>query len=667
VTLNELLHRFPRVVFVDFEYAVDANGRENVKCICFYVLPEGRMHRLWLHGCAPLRCPFPTDASTLFVAFGAKADIRCMIVLGWSVPERIIDARALARRATNGWRRQPLGPKGKVHYGLLAFLRLFGLDSIDAQEKDENRALALRDGSYSEAEQTKLLNYCAGDVAALVRLFLKLLRWVDLRADLFLGRFSVASARLIGLPIDMPMLHTLNEYKPRVANKLIAEANGPNGPWAPAGPRPPAAVVRVAEELHVCPYALCDATRYLFGLDQAEALAMGETPAHPIRDGGRVFDERRIRRAVTLIGERPVTPKKWKFSHKKFEALVVSLGVADWPRTATGQLATDAKTFKDMAAKCGDRIEQIRQVLKFAAQMRLGPLPVCPDGWCRYDPGDLRSLTGRSQPRTTECPLLRSRFERGVIQARPGFALVQADYVGQELAIAAYRSSDVAMQRAYESRDFYLYLAELAGAVPPGATKANHPRERELYKIVSLGVMFGQTPAGAARQLGISLSDAEALFAAHQKFFPRFWNWSESYLLKAQANKCICTPLGWRLYAHKNTKPRTVLNFAMQATGAEMTRVALCLLTEQGVNVCASLHDAVIVEVPSRLADFTADAVRVAMGKASALLLHGHTLKVEVKTFHHPDRLLDDKGRAMWNQVNDLIEEIRNAEVPLPA
>jgi DNA polymerase I-like protein with 3'-5' exonuclease and polymerase domains len=212
-----------------------------------------------------------------------------------------------------------------------------------------------------------------------------------------------------------------------------------------------------------------------------------------------------------------------------------------------------------------------------------------------------------------------------------------------------------------------MFLAKLAGAVPPWATKVTHPRERELYKIVSLGVMFGLTPAGAARRLGISLADAEALFAAHRKFFPRFWDWSESYLLKAQASKCICTPLGWRLYVHKGTKPRTVLNFTMQATGAEMLRVVLCLLTEQELKVCASLHDAVIVEAPSRLADFTADAVRVAMGKASALLLHGHTLKVDVKVFHHPDRLLDDKGKSMWDKVNNLITEISSSEAPLPA
>src|SRR5262249_39085861 len=148
--------------------------------------------------------------------------------------------------------------------------------------------------------------------------------------------------------------------------------------------------------------------------------------------------------------------------------------------------------------------------------------------------------------------------------------------------------------RAYECGDPHLYLAGLRGAVPPGATKETHPRERERYKTVNLGVIFGQTPAGAARQLGVSLADAEALFAAHRYFFSQFWPWQEAYLLRAQAQHYIHAPLGWGMFIHKNTKPRTVQNFAMQATGAEMLRIALCLLTEGGFHVCASLHDAAI-------------------------------------------------------------------------
>jgi hypothetical protein len=666
MNLEALLRAYRHVVFADFEYGQDENGREVPRCLVYYVLPERRMYRLWLYGVpVPAEAPFPTGPDTLFVAFAAKAEVRCFLALGWPLPQRVVDVHHLARRATNGWVKQPVRLDGKVHYGLLDFMRFFDLDSIDVAEKDEGRALALRDGPYPEADRTALMNYCQTDVVALVRLFVKrLLRYLDLKVDLVLGRFATASARVEGLPIDVPTLRTIEAHKGPFVNKLIIEVNGPDGPWVPAGSKPPPSVVQFAAERGIDPYTLRDVARHLYGLDRATALAMGETPRYPIRDGGRVYDERRLRRAVELASA-PVPPAKWSFSHQRFERLVVSLGVSDWPRTKSGKLSTDKDTLKDFG-KLHGRIEELRHVIKAVNQVKLGPLPVCADGVCRYDTGDLRAVTGRNQPKAKTCPLLRSRYERGVIQAPPGFALIEADYVAQEFGIAAFRSGNVGMQRAYECGDPHLYLAAQCGTVPPGATKETHPREREPYKTVNLGVQYGQTPAGAARQLGVSLAEAESLFAVHKQFFSGFWPWQEGYLLRAQVQHYIRTPLGWGMFIHKRTKPRTVLNFAMQATGAEMLRIALCLLTEKGFHVCATLHDAVIVQAPSRLAEAVAAGVQEQMAKASAVLLRGHALKVEVKVFHHPDRLLDEKGLPFWQKVQNFICEVRMKDSPLP-
>ena len=47
------------------------------------------------------------------------------------------------------------------------------------------------------------------------------------------------------------------------------------------------------------------------------------------------------------------------------------------------------------------------------------------------------------------------------------------------------------MQEAYLSADPYLTFAKQAGAVPPTATKQTHGKERELFKICSLAVLYG--------------------------------------------------------------------------------------------------------------------------------------------------------------------------------
>ena len=36
----------------------------------------------------------------------------------------------------------------------------------------------------------------------------------------------------------------------------------------------------------------------------------------------------------------------------------------------------------------------------------------------------------------------------------------------------------------------------------------------------------------------------------------------------------------------------------MQANAAEMLRLACCLATERGLNVCAPVHDAILIEAP---------------------------------------------------------------------
>ena len=39
-------------------------------------------------------------------------------------------------------------------------------------------------------------------------------------------------------------------------------------------------------------------------------------------------------------------------------------------------------------------------------------------------------------------------------------------------------------------------------------------------------------------------------------------------------------------------KSRFHRNFLMQGTGAEMMRIACCLATESGIEICAPVHDA---------------------------------------------------------------------------
>jgi hypothetical protein len=93
----------------------------------------------------------------------------------------------------------------------------------------------------------------------------------------------------------------------------------------------------------------------------------------------------------------------------------------------------------------------------------------------------------------------------------------------------------------------------------------------------------------------------------------------------------------------------------MQANAAEMLRLACCLAIERGIEVCAPVHDAVLICAPlDRLEDDIA-ATRAAMADASRIVLGGFELRSDAMRVHHPDRFQDPRGKAMWDKVIALI------------
>ena len=95
----------------------------------------------------------------------------------------------------------------------------------------------------------------------------------------------------------------------------------------------------------------------------------------------------------------------------------------------------------------------------------------------------------------------------------------------------------------------------------------------------------------------------------------------------------------------------------MQATGAEMLRIACIMLTEADIGVCAPVHDALLIEAPLDELDQAITATKAIMREASEIVLNGFALGSDVKEVRHPDRYMDKRGVVMWNKVMSLIGE----------
>jgi DNA polymerase-1 len=88
-----------------------------------------------------------------------------------------------------------------------------------------------------------------------------------------------------------------------------------------------------------------------------------------------------------------------------------------------------------------------------------------------------------------------------------------------------------------------------------------------------------------------------------------------------------------------------------------MLRLACCLGTERGIEICAPVHDAVLICAPLDRLDSDVAVMRGAMASASRTVLAGFGLSSDAHVTCYPDRYRDPGGRGdvMWQQVMALI------------
>jgi hypothetical protein len=326
-----------------------------------------------------------------------------------------------------------------------------------------------------------------------------------------------------------------------------------------------------------------------------------------------------------------------------------------WPHLPTGRLALDEDTFREMS-KLYPELHSLHQLRMTLGQLKNWRLQVGTDGRNRCLLSPFASVTSRNQPSTSRFIFGPSAWLRGLIRGGPGWAVINMDWEQQEFGTAAALSGDPAMIAAYQSGDPYLASAKQAGAVPADATKESHGEVRELFKTCDLGVQYGLSVWGLARRLDISPAQARSLLAYHRGTYKTFWRWIEATVDYAMLHNRLVTCFGWAMHPGPRPNPRSLLNFPMQAHGAEMMRLAACLLTERGLRVCAPVHDAFLVEAPVGEVQETVIQVRQAMAEASGIVLNGFALRTDAKVFAYPERYLDKRGAGMWNLVWKIID-----------
>jgi DNA polymerase I len=569
---------FREIVFCDFEFAVEPGERPRPLCAVAHELRSGRTFRLWKDQFrkAP---PWVAGSDVLFCAYYASAELGCFRALNWSTPPRILDLFCEFRNLTNGL-------PTVAGASLLGALAHFGLDGIGTTEKKDLQEAIGADTWRGQFTKSDVLSYCAGDVAALERLFTAMAPMIDWPRALLRGRYMTAAAAMEfhGVPVDVETLARLRHHWTDIKDRLIVDID---------------------------------------------------------RDYG-VYDGR--------------TFKADRFAHW------LASNNIPWPLLESGRLALDDDTFRQQA-KAHPSVSPLRELRSAMSELRLQDLAVGRDGRNRIILSAFRARSGRNAPSNSKFIFGPSVWLRSLIKPPPGHAVVYLDWKQQEFGIAGALSGDAAMVAAYQSGDPYLAFGKQAGVVPADATKATHGPQRELFKQTLLGVQYGMEADALAARIGQPTIVARNLLRAHRETYSTFWRWSNAAVDQAMLTGRLNTVYGWTVHVGENPNVRSLRNFPMQANGAEMLRLACCLATERGIEVCAPIHDATLICASFDRLEADIATMRAVMVEASRAVLAGFGLGVDANVVHWPDRYSDPRGAVMWDRVSKLLVQVERSRL----
>ena len=554
---------------VDFEFRPDPGEPPWVVCMVAREYHSGRQIRMWRDELLSLRmAPFDTGPHAALVAYYAPAELGCFLELGWPLPTNVIDLFAEHRVETNG-NRSLLNKELKDK--LLGALAIRGLAHMEKRAMIE---LIISRRQWSEEEKRDILDYCDGDVLALIALLPAMAPTIDWPRAKLRGRYMAAVARMerTGIPVDASLHQRLVNNWEAIKGHLIAEVDRAYG----------------------------------------------------------VYDGSTFKRA-------------W------FGQYLQANGIP-WPRLPSGELALDEKTFDEMA-RSHPQLRPLYELRSTLSRLRLTDIPIGADHRARCSLSPFRAVTGRNQPPASQFIFGPARWIRGLIRPEPGRAVAYCDWSTQEIAIAAGLSGDERMVEDYASGDVYLAFAKANQLVPADATKETHEDFREVCKAIVLGTLFGMGPETMAFKTGISKAEARELHRLHKRTYPKFWRWIDDTVTTALFSGQMRSTFGWRRYVGKDVNVRSLMNFPMQANGAEMMRAAAIAATEAGIEVCCPVHDAFLISAPTDQIDDDVAAMREIMSKAGRVVTGGIDVRTDVKIARWPDRYMDPRGESMWNLV----------------
>lgn len=210
--------------------------------------------------------------------------------------------------------------------------------------------------------------------------------------------------------------------------------------------------------------------------------------------------------------------------------------------------------------------------------------------------------------RTEEGKKIRSAFI-----AAPGYQLLSVDYSQIELRLLAHMANLPELQQAFkEGKDIHAQTASQVFNIP---LENMTPEIRQRAKAINFGIIYGISPFGLARQLGISRESAAQYIQTYFQCYPGIQAYMEHMKEEALEKGFVTTLLGRRCYIpdiysrdpnRRSFAERQAINAPLQGGNADIIKKAMIklyrLLKEKDLetHMLLQVHDELIFEVSEK-------------------------------------------------------------------
>ena len=314
--------------------------------------------------------------------------------------------------------------------------------------------------------------------------------------------------------------------------------------------------------------------------------------------------------------------------------LFEKLGLPPVKKTKTGY-STDVEVLERL--KDLHEIPSLVLEYRTVAKIRSTYVDVLPG---RIDPRDGRihttlsqtqAATGRlssSDPNLQNIPIrteLGRRIRAGFV-AEKGNLFVGADYSQVELRLLAHLSGDAELIRRFrQGDDIHTATAAAVFGVNPSAVT---PELRRRAKVINFGILYGMSPFGLSRELGIGGKEAKTYIDHYFDRYPGVKEYIDGLKTSARKDGYVLTIMGRRRFLKdiesrnkvlREAAERMAINTPIQGSAADLIKMAMIRVDrefrEAGMEarLILQIHDELIVEAPEREATGSERILKEAM------------------------------------------------------